>query len=713
MPSQELQGGRVPVKVWAPLHEVESQALDQLRNVAKLPWVFHHVAAMPDVHLGVGCTIGSVVAMKDAISPAAVGVDIGCFVGETKVPLLNGTQRSLKDLTNESKPFWVYSIGSEGNIVPGKALARKTRTDADLVVVTVSGGDEIVCTPDHQFMLRDGTYCEARNLRFNASLMPLYRRWQTRDGYESCSNGKGFTRQTHELVYEALAGPLQRGFVVHHKDHKHFNNDPDNLQLMEVGKHSAHHRATGHRLNNECQEFQARRRAGIKRRASDPVQRAKMAAVGTANITNFMTHRRGEFLKSVAGNGARGAPYLARFNVSPRACSDCGQTHPNPAVLYWHKRRVHSYNHKVVSVRPAGYRADVYCLTVEEHHNFALAAGVFVHNCGMAAIRTGLQAKHLPDSLEPLRSGIEARVPMGFQAHSKPVYADNASRLLMQFGQLVPEVQDLKGRAAAQLGTLGGGNHFIELCLDDADNVWVMLHSGSRNIGKTLAEIHIARAKTLAHNERLPDPDLAVFLAGTPEMAAYRHDLGWAQEYAAVNRLTMLRVLHDVLYEVFGSVVDERAPMGRCKSTLSPVTSTPVFAGSLIQCHHNYVDEETHFDERVLVTRKGAINAECGRLGIIPGSMGTGSYIVRGLGNPESFNSASHGAGRKMSRGQAKRQFTVQDLEDQTRGVACRKDDGMLDEIPGAYKNLDSVMANQADLVEIVHKLRTILCVKG
>jgi tRNA-splicing ligase RtcB len=245
------------------------------------------------------------------------------------------------------------------------------------------------------------------------------------------------------------------------------------------------------------------------------------------------------------------------------------------------------------------------------------------------------------------------------------------------------------------MGTLGGGNHFIEVCLEqggpDAGRVWLMLHSGSRNIGKELAERHIAAARKLPHNADLPDRDLAVFLAGTPEMDAYRRDLWWAQEYARRNRAVMLALLCEVVRDWFPQAgFDE-----------------------VISCHHNYVAEESYDGVELLVTRKGAIRAGTGELGIIPGSMGTGSYIVRGRGNPDAYHSASHGAGRRMSRGQAKRTYSTADLAAQTKGVECRKDAGVVDEIPSAYKSIDAVMAQQADLVEVVAHLKQVVCVKG
>ena len=254
-------------------------------------------------------------------------------------------------------------------------------------------------------------------------------------------------------------------------------------------------------------------------------------------------------------------------------------------------------------------------------------------------------------------------------------------------------------KAAKQVGTLGGGNHFIEVCADKEDNCWIMLHSGSRYIGKTLADMHITSAKKdmKKYFISLPDPDLAYFAQGTPEFQAYINDLLWAQEYAKQNRKEMMsRVLKDVSFHVYGHQKREKE-----------------LVLERVDCHHNYTQIENHFGKNVWVTRKGAVSARNGELGIIPGSMGTKSYIVSGLGNPESFCSCSHGAGRRMSRTKAKKLFTVDDLKEQTAGVECRKDKEVVDEIPGAYKSIDQVMENQKDLVEIVAELKQILCVKG
>ena len=333
------------------------------------------------------------------------------------------------------------------------------------------------------------------------------------------------------------------------------------------------------------------------------------------------------------------------------------------------------------------------------------AVGVDI-GCGMTAVRTNLRPDQLPDDLRTLRSGIERGVPVGFGSHPGEARTLSKHRELgARYRTLMGEFDGLhaahltrsaaSGQATAkainQVGTLGGGNHFIELCAGDDDRVWVTLHSGSRGTGNQLAQVHMEIAQSLTHNKGLVDRDLAVFIAGTPQMDAYLHDLWWAQAYALLNRDVILRAVCDELIHRIPGIAFE-AP---------------------IKCHHNYVAVETYDDLELIVTRKGAIRAGAGDLGVIPGSMGTGSYIVRGLGNPASYESASHGAGRRMSRGAARRQFTAEDLAAQTEGIECRKDTGVVDEIPAAYKDIDEVIAAQRDLVDVVARLQTLLCVKG
>jgi len=332
------------------------------------------------------------------------------------------------------------------------------------------------------------------------------------------------------------------------------------------------------------------------------------------------------------------------------------------------------------------------------------AVGVDI-GCGMQAVRTSLTQDDLPEDLHRLRLDVEKAIPVGFSAHKT---APNVSKLGVNHGRyagwdrfwsrfrdLHDGVQDRESKAHQQMGTLGGGNHFIELTADDDGQVWLMLHSGSRNIGKEIAERHINAAKGLVHNLGLPDRDLAVFLAGTPQMDAYLRDLYWAQDYAARNRAVMMALFQEVVTATFAA------------------RGLEVAYDEQLSAHHNYVSEESYDGVDLIVTRKGAISAQSGQYGLIPGSMGTGSYVVKGLGNELGYCSASHGAGRKMSRTKAKKTFTVADLEAQTAGVECRKDAGVVDEIPGAYKDLETVIEAQTDLVEVVARLTTLLCVKG
>jgi tRNA-splicing ligase RtcB len=336
------------------------------------------------------------------------------------------------------------------------------------------------------------------------------------------------------------------------------------------------------------------------------------------------------------------------------------------------------------------------------------AVGVDI-GCGMAAVRTTLNASGLPDDLRGMRDAIERAVPVGFTAgrgkrdtgswHDVPERIAGAWEPLAEgYRRIVARHPKLSRSQspAAQLGTLGSGNHFIEVCLDEEDRVWFMLHSGSRGVGNRIGSYFIERAREEMRRlvVNLPDRDLAYLREGTEGFDEYVEALEWAQRYAAVNRRSMM-----------ASVV---AAVGKTAG-LPPFETTD----EVVDCHHNYVAREIHFGEDVLVTRKGAVRAAAGDLGIIPGSMGARSYIVRGKGNPESFTSCSHGAGRAMSRNEARRRFTVADHEKATAGVECRKDAGVIDETPAAYKSIDAVMEAQKDLVELVHRLRQVVCVKG
>lgn len=354
-----------------------------------------------------------------------------------------------------------------------------------------------------------------------------------------------------------------------------------------------------------------------------------------------------------------------------------------------------------------GYGATVGSVIPTKRAVIPAAVGVDI-GCGMVAVQTSLNASRLPDNLRELRTAIEAAVPHGRSANGgagdRGAWTDVPADVDARWTQLVDGFSDIatkhpkvaKANHRTHLGTLGTGNHFIEVCLDEDDQVWVMLHSGSRGVGNRIGSYFIKLAqediKKSGYILNLPDKDLSYFPQGTEHFHDYMEAVEWAQSFARINREIMLaRVV-----EAMGGLLPDFT-----------------LVDAAINCHHNYVAWEHHYGENILITRKGAVRAREGDLGIIPGSMGVQSYIVRGKGNAESFESCSHGAGRAMSRTQAKKQFSVEDHAKATEGVECRKDEGVLDETPGAYKDIDAVMASQADLVDVVHTLKQVVCVKG
>jgi tRNA-splicing ligase RtcB len=337
------------------------------------------------------------------------------------------------------------------------------------------------------------------------------------------------------------------------------------------------------------------------------------------------------------------------------------------------------------------------------------AVGVDI-GCGMMAAKTTLNARDLPDNLGPLRSAIEKAIPHGMTPKTRgykgrdegswqnpPSAVDAAwDQLKDEFDVICQKTPKLKNtNNYRHLGTLGSGNHFVEVCLDEQGAVWLMLHSGSRGVGNAIGShyIELAQQDMRTHIASLPDKDLAYLEEGTQHYDDYVQAVGWAQKFARMNREVMMQNL-----------------IASVRKVITKPFETHVEA---VNCHHNYVQKERHFGKEVLITRKGAVSAQKGELGIIPGSMGAKSYIVRGKGNPDSFNSCSHGAGRTMSRNEAKRRFTLEDQVRATQGVECRKDVNVIDEIPMAYKDIDAVMHAQRDLVEVVHTLKQVVCVKG
>ena len=364
--------------------------------------------------------------------------------------------------------------------------------------------------------------------------------------------------------------------------------------------------------------------------------------------------------------------------------------------------------HKHVAVMPDvhwGMGATIGSVIATKGAIIPAAVGVDI-GCGMMAVQTDLPASRLPDNLKGLRSAIEAAVPHGRTdnggANDRGAWhdvPDDIAWAWSSLGQRYKRITEkhpkaLSRNSARHLGTLGTGNHFIEVCLDESDSVWAMLHSGSRGCGNRIGTYFIQQAKKEMGRWfiRLPDANLAYLTEGSDLFSDYVEAVSWAQDFAAENRKQMMSAILTAMQTVLGDFA---------------------IVGEAVNCHHNYVTQENHFCANVWITRKGAVRAREGDLGIIPGSMGVKSYIVRGKGNRESFNSCSHGAGRAMSRRQARDQFTLEDHVKATEGVECRKDESVLDETPGAYKPIDAVMAAQAGLVEVVHTLNQVVCVKG
>jgi tRNA-splicing ligase RtcB len=342
-------------------------------------------------------------------------------------------------------------------------------------------------------------------------------------------------------------------------------------------------------------------------------------------------------------------------------------------------------------------------------HNAIIPAAVGVDiGCGMMAVQTTLNARDLPENLRPMRLAIEEAVPVGRTDRGGrndqgawrrlPGPVAEAWKTLSTRYEIISEKHPRigKGNDVNHLGTLGTGNHFIEICLDESENVWFMLHSGSRGVGNRIGTyfIELAKDDMRTHISNLPDQDLAYFKEGTVFFDDYVEAVGWAQDFAMNNRKIMMNAVIQAVRSLPG------IPEFKAES-------------QVVNCHHNYVNREVHYGKEVFVTRKGAVRAQLGDMGIIPGSMGARSYIVRGKGNPESFHSCSHGAGRAVSRTQAKKLFTLESHKKATQGIECRKDLDVLDETPAAYKDIDAVMAAQSELVEVVHTLRQVVCVKG
>jgi tRNA-splicing ligase RtcB len=615
-----LKGKNVPIKLWANVHEVESQALTQLKNIAALPWCFNHIAVMPDVHLGKGATVGSVIAMKDAVSPSAVGVDIGCVDAETEFLTPIGWKRISEYVEGDEVLQYDPETEQASFVRPQRYIAEPY--DGIFYHLKTKYGIDQMLTPEHRVLYyKPGRDRSFRQFDVLTAEEVVKQHRKNVLGFKGGFKGWFTKLQAHGTALK-LTNPEIRVMVMVMADGSFDARRGDRTCTLHLKKERKIERAE-YLLQHAGIDYKKSRRedSTVNITFDAPWREKSMYAFWPACPLQLRVIAEEVF--NWDGNYAEKCFYTrdkASADFMHYAFAALGKrsvmrqdAHSRDGELDY---RVYSHGEGLGLPALAGtpkceieevIAADgkKYCFTVPTGFWLMRRGGniVITGNCGMLAAKTSLTASRLPDNLGEIRSRIEQEIPSGFHARAKahPELKRSHTQLFDRFNGLHEKVKDLEGRALLQCGTLGGGNHFIEICLDTEDNVWVMLHSGSRNIGKTLAEIHISIAKRLTHNNELPDRELSVFLAGTPEMQAYRNDLMWAQEYAWVNRQIMFAALVDVLREFWPGMKHE-----------DPVA-----------CHHNYVAEEIHFGEKVFVTRKGAINAEAGRMGIIPGSMGT------------------------------------------------------------------------------------------
>jgi len=696
----QLRNENLPFNIFGKEH-IEQGAIDQMITAMRLP-VAVAGALSSDAHQGYSLPIGGILATANQVIPNAVGVDISCFPPETRVAMLDGTQKSFKELTNEIESFWVYSINNSGMIVPAKAKAFKVKENASLVSVRISGGEEIVCTPDHLFMLRDGRYKEAQNLVYKDSLMPFYRSYSDRDGYEYIyqPNVKK-TQRTHSFVSEIYNGKLEKGFVIHHANGNQYDNRPENLRIMSTKDHSSLH--AKERIDFlRSKEFKNNRIKKLKKDGFyDQRFKAKKQSIARENSLKFQKEHPVEFKEIVSGNGQRGKKYLKEFLQTERAsvirkeianklraCDICGELVKSNIGLYNHKKHKHN-NHKVISVNKIDRKSDVFCLEVEDFHNFALASGVFVHNCSMKmSVFEGVSFPERNNAFRmKMKDALQKQTCFGVGLNEKKGLIPSGFETTVLESSLWTDIPmlkkyNIKKLAENQIGTSGSGNHFVdfgtltEMIDGDIPNLALLSHSGSRGVGYKIAKLYHELAC-----ENFDNKDFHGW-------AWLDLDTDSGKEYWAAMELcaAFARVSHEMIHYRISKFLG-----------LSP--SYTVFT------NHNFAWKEKHIingkEMDVIVHRKGAVQAQLNQEALIGGSMGTPSYYVKGNGNEASLCSCSHGSGRTMSRKQAKETFSKKEMQEFLNAKGVELLDGGLDECPMAYKDVAGVMDAQKDLVGI------------
>ncbi|HEU0295616.1 MAG TPA: RtcB family protein [Anaerolineales bacterium] len=706
----DLRESPLPFPIWG-REQIDPEAIKQMENAMRLP-VTVTGALMPDAHVGYGLPIGGVLATDNVVIPYAVGVDIACFSGDTMIPLLDGNNYTLEELANRAEAFHVYACKPDGKIIVAPGAALKTRENAELVEVIIDNGEKIHCTPDHEFMLRDGTYRRAIDLSVGESLMPFYSQIDQEGYVRIQQNYSGRWQRAHWMVARSgLLGDIPRfegqRVIVHHKDFNEANNDPPNLEFMGNKDHSTFHRSlTDRNTHWQSKDFEQRRKEALSAKAQTEQGYRYFAARGGKNLKTYWERDYERAKANCAGNGQRGKPYLIARNISEKGralskeiaarihtCDICGEQVKSYIGLYNHRRLTHGvtgklHNHKVISVRHINERRDVYCLVVPEYNNFALSVGIFVHNCRMR-----LSIYEVSPHLIGQKKGMFEDALWNETAFGMGVKWTGSKRaqhavLDDEAWNATRQLQTLKDIAYGQLGTSGTGNHFVEwgsfrlheemFGLRPGEYLALLSHSGSRGVGAKIAD----RYSKLAM-EKHPDLDksarhLAWLSLDSEDGQEYWLAMELAGRFASAN--------HYIIHHRVAAAVGLKE-------------------AAVVENHHNYAWVEKLTDGRnVIVHRKGATPAGAGVLGVIPGSMGDAGYVVRGRGVSESLDSASHGAGRQMSRKAALNSISRRERDDYLKEHGVTLLGGGIDESPQAYKPIDTVIAAQHDLVDVIGK---------
>jgi len=702
------------VLTWLPPEDIEDEAKEQLSRLSRLPFIFKHVAVMSDCHVGKGSTIGSVIVTKGAIIPAAVGVDIGCVDKDTEFLSPTGWKK-ISEYNSEKIMQYNPSTGHADFISPANYVKRPSEgfyhfytkygidqmlsKDHRMLVFEIKGRDrhrelairtaKFVATEHDRLVLGyKGEIETTFNPQLESSLKLTDNELRLMvaiiaDGTYGRTGDRAYIKIIKERKIERLKYILELNNI-EYKITQYQNEDDHTVHSfafyapMREKSYKPFWQASAEQLKiitDECVHWDGSKELRAfftKDKESADFMQYAFSASGYRGVLITDIRKDGEleyrvFYHPNTKIGFSGAPKTpVKFVESVDGFEYCFTTQTG----FWVMRR---------------------------NRNVAITG-----NCGMDAVLTTLTAKDLPDNLKDMRLGIERRIPLGAGGRNQKMTETaiiRAKLLLDAAGDTGSDYEKDAKNWAQQLGSLGSGNHFIEVCLDETERVWLVLHSGSRGVGNRVASRHIKVAQELMDRMliTLEDKDLAYLPEGTNEFKDYITDLLWCQEYAFLNRKEMMdRCMKELSYAIYKEDGHQS-----------------VLEKERISCHHNFAQREHHFKQNVWVTRKGAIQMREGQRGIIPGSMGTRTYIVSGLGERMSFNSAPHGAGRRMSRKKAREQFTLADLIEATKGVECRHDAALIDEIPGAYKDIQQVIDRSSDLVKVDHVLKQILNIKG